>query len=86
MPISNERVLEAALRVWNDRGFSRTTLKHIAETLGLGELSLQRRFGSKHALMQSAFAYAMDEFCRDCMADGDLRSDLVHLANAASDY
>lgn len=82
MAISNQRILEAALTVWNDRGFSHTTLRRVGEAVGVGELTLLRRYGSKEELIRSAFMHAADEFCSDCTASGDLRSDLVRLVEA----
>lgn len=82
MMVPDQRIFEAVLTVWNDRGFSRTTLKRVGEAVGLGEATLLRRFGSKEKLIRSAFTQAAEEFCRDCTASGDLRSDLTRLVEA----
>jgi AcrR family transcriptional regulator len=77
--VSDQQIFEAVLVVWNNRGFSQTTLKRIGEAAGLGELTLLRRFGSKEELVRLAFTHAVEEFCRECTASDDLRSDLVRL-------
>jgi AcrR family transcriptional regulator len=80
--ISDQRIFEAVLVVWNNRGFSQTTLKRVGEAAGLGELALSRRFGSKDELVRLAFTHAVEEFCRECTASGDLRSDLARFVEA----
>lgn len=45
-----EEILEAALRTVAEKGYSRATIRELAETVGLSKTGLLHHFGSKEAL------------------------------------
>ena len=55
-PVSRERILEAASRVYAMHGFRGATTRRIAIEAGVNEVTLFRTFGSKGALLEAVLA------------------------------
>jgi len=55
-PVSRERILEAAARVYALHGFRGATTRLIANEAGVNEVTLFRTFGSKSALIEAVLA------------------------------
>lgn len=55
-PVSRERILEAAARVYAQHGFRGATTRLIANEAGVNEVTLFRSFGSKNALIEAVLA------------------------------
>lgn len=55
-PVSRERILEAAARVYALHGFRGATTRLIANEAGVNEVTLFRTFGSKGALIEAVLA------------------------------
>jgi len=55
-PVSRERILEAAARVYAMHGFRGATTRLIATEAGVNEVTLFRTFGSKSALIEAVLA------------------------------
>jgi AcrR family transcriptional regulator len=56
IPVSRERILEAASRVYAMHGFRGATTRLIANEAGVNEVTLFRTFGSKSALIEAVLA------------------------------
>lgn len=56
IPVSRERILEAAARVYAMHGFRGATTRLIANEAGVNEVTLFRTFGSKGALIEAVLA------------------------------
>ncbi len=56
-PVSRERILEAAARVYALHGFRGATTRLIANEAGVNEVTLFRTFGSKSALIEAVLAH-----------------------------
>lgn len=54
--LSDQRMFEAAIRLINERGTQKTTLKDIGELAGYSRGMANYRFGSKDGLMQELFS------------------------------
>ncbi|WP_240030596.1 helix-turn-helix domain-containing protein [Thermus scotoductus] len=52
----SERLLLAALELLAERGYRGATTKEIARRVGVNEVTLFRRFGSKEALLRAALS------------------------------
>ena len=57
IPVSRERILEAAARVYALHGFRGATTRLIANEAGDNEVTLFRTFGSKSALIEAVLAH-----------------------------
>ena len=51
--------MDAALRVFTERGFARATTREIAATAGVAEGTIYRHFADKHALFREVFVSVM---------------------------
>ncbi|WP_375387033.1 TetR/AcrR family transcriptional regulator [uncultured Amnibacterium sp.] len=72
-----EQLLAAAMEVFAEQGFGRTTLRAIAERAGTGHLSLIHHFGSKEVLYQRVLErrVELDRAARKAVgADADVAS------------
>jgi AcrR family transcriptional regulator len=82
---TKERIFEAALAVFSEKGFAAATTRAVAERAGVNEVTLFRHFGSKENLLQEAIvrysplAMLTDTF--DSELTGDPRQDLTHIAH-----
>jgi AcrR family transcriptional regulator len=86
MAISEGRILEAALQVWNQRGYFRATIKRIAAAAEVAEATVQQRFGTKANLMNAALALEVGRFSDSLSRSGDLRTDLINLMKVYDYY
>ena len=65
---TKEKILDAALELFSEKGFKATTTKAIAEKAGVNEVTLFRYFGSKDKL----FLAIIDR-------EADVRMDIIHM-------
>ncbi|TLM99446.1 MAG: TetR/AcrR family transcriptional regulator [Actinobacteria bacterium] len=71
---TGERILAAAAELFGERGYAATTTKAIAETAGVNEVTLFRRFGSKRGVLQAlgeSWQARMAGFVVDELPEGD---------------
>lgn len=75
--IPDGQLLEAALEVITSRGYARATTREIAQSAGVNEVTLFRRFGSKKQLLKAAIAHEAVSLESDNLHySGDLETDL----------
>lgn len=75
--IEDERILEVALDVIAERGYTGATTRRIAEAAGINEVTLFRRFGNKKNLLMEAAAHeARQASVAQVEYTGDLKVDL----------
>lgn len=53
-------IVDAALKVFAEKGFRRLSLRQIAEEIGTNHVALQYHFGSKDALLEAVIAHRED--------------------------
>lgn len=61
MKDTHELILKAGVKVFSKKGYSEATTKEISLESGLSEMTLFRRFESKHELFIQALRYALDQ-------------------------
>ncbi len=59
--ISRQKLLDAAIRVYQAHGFRGATTRRIADEAGVNEITIFRLFGSKGALIEAALQAEQDE-------------------------
>lgn len=57
----NDRILDAAARVYCETGFRGTTTRRVAQEAGVNEITLFRHFGTKEALVKAALRVSHQE-------------------------
>jgi AcrR family transcriptional regulator len=76
-PLTRQRIAEAAIGLFAEKGVDRTTMKDIAQALGVSEPALYRYHASKEALYTSAFLEAYERIAREavetCLREPDFR-------------
>ena len=81
---TRQRILEAALQLFSERGYDGATTRAIASLAGVNEVTLFRHFGSKKSLFQAVLrnnsALPGLEFALRERLTGDYRQDLLILA------
>lgn len=81
---TREKLVEAALTVFSEKGYEAASTKLISEYAGVNETTLFRHFGNKENLFREVLAsmgpisYLTEEL--DQRLTGDLREDLTYLA------
>ena len=55
-PATNDKILDAAILLFSERGYERTSLKQIAQAVGLTESAIYRHFKGKEALLAEIIA------------------------------
>jgi len=72
------QILNAALEVIADRGYSGATTRQIAAAAGVNEVTLFRRYGSKIGLLKAAMARDAERFSQQggVSYTGDVQADL----------
>lgn len=55
---TKERIFEAALDLFAEKGYDRTSVRQIAAAVGLTESAVYRHFSAKEAILDAIFAYA----------------------------
>jgi AcrR family transcriptional regulator len=77
---TRHRILEAAARVFAEKGYARATTRLLAEAAGVNEVTIFRHFGSKQGLFSAIIeAYAAPALNTAMAAQltGDYRQDLL---------
>jgi AcrR family transcriptional regulator len=82
--LSDQRMFEAAIRLINERGTQKTTLKDIGEMAGYSRGMANYRFGSKDGLMQELFSRFDDRWKEHLGSYVDSRSGIDAVLAAAS--
>lgn len=93
---TRQRIIEAGLRLFLDRGYASTTVQGIAEAAGVAPATIYQAFGTKHAVLAAAldFTVAGDDTAlavldRDWVADARREKNrgrqLRLIVNGASD-
>jgi AcrR family transcriptional regulator len=59
---TRERVLDAAIRLFADRGFEACTMRHLGAAVGIKAPALYNHFASKEVLLGEAVEYTLREF------------------------
>lgn len=81
---TRQRIIEAALGVFSDKGYEAASTREIAVGAGVSEITLFRHFGNKENLFREALeSRAPVSLLTESLAQrmtGDLREDLTHLA------
>jgi AcrR family transcriptional regulator len=79
-PVTDERMFDAALAVLAQRGYAGATTRRIAETAGVNEATLFRRFGDKRQLILAAIHADIPRLTQGALtASGDLEADLIRV-------
>ncbi|MCE5335904.1 MAG: TetR/AcrR family transcriptional regulator [Desulfobacteraceae bacterium] len=74
---TKERILEAALEVFAQKGFHSATTDEIAERAGVGKGTLYRYFETKETLFQELVRLRLDELERKIVAANDGHDDVL---------
>lgn len=75
-----QQILEAVVELINQQGLVGVTTKLIAQTAGVNEVTLFRRFGNKDNLVKAALKYQISKFSEETLYySGDLKEDLIDL-------
>lgn len=81
---TRQRILDAALQLFSERGYDRATTRAIAAQAGVNEVTLFRQFSSKKNLFQAMLKHNSAlpglEFTLRQSLTGDYRQDLLILA------
>jgi AcrR family transcriptional regulator len=76
-PLTRQRIAEAAIGLFAQKGVDRTTMKDVAQALGVSEPALYRYHASKEALYTSAFLEAYERIAREvaeiCLRESNFR-------------
>lgn len=79
---TDERILEAALALFAEKGF-RATTKEIAKKAMVSEATIFRNFGSKEGLMQNILMKPEPDSTKAFReTSGDVKHDLQHIGNS----
>jgi AcrR family transcriptional regulator len=81
--VTRQRILQAALKLFGQRGYTRTTTRALAAEAGVNEVTLFRHFGSKKNLLLAAvelFNEAGLAGSFEQELSGDYARDIAHLA------
>ena len=82
-PLQEAPILNAALNVLTERGYTGATTKLIAEAAGVGEVTLFRKFGSKDALLLTAMQREVAKLAEEMVHyTGDVEADLLRIVSA----
>jgi AcrR family transcriptional regulator len=82
---TEDRIIDAALSLWREGGFSAVTTRAVAARAGVNEVTLFRHFSSKEGLLRAAAGRAAGRSVPDPSRDGasvDLAADLARWARA----
>jgi AcrR family transcriptional regulator len=84
--VTDERMFDAALTVLAQRGYAGATTRRIAESAGVNEATLFRRFGDKRQLILAAIHADLARLARVGLTfSGDLEADLIRVVEYYSD-
>lgn len=76
-PTTKERILEAALEIFSQKGFHTATTDEIAERAGVGKGTLYRHFETKEKLFEELVRLRLDELEREAGAIIDGNDDVL---------
>jgi AcrR family transcriptional regulator len=80
--ISDEEILNAALDVITEHGYTAATTRRISAAAGINEVTLFRRFGSKKNLLITAIEQEVENFIAAGLEyTGDLEADLLRIVH-----
>lgn len=74
---AKERVLEAALQVFSEKGFHQATVEEIADRAGVGKGTLYRYFSSKETLFNELVTLRLEELEKSAFAVLDGQDDVL---------
>ena len=74
---TKERILDAALEVFSEKGFHSATVDEIAERAGVGKGTLYRHFSNKETLFNDLVRLRIEDLERDVLAVLDDRDDVL---------
>ncbi len=85
---TREKILEAAIDLMSQKGFSSTTTKEIAKTAGVSEMTLFRKYKNKQEILDSVIEKYTSSFrAKKIFSENDLVYDLeFDLANISRTY
>jgi AcrR family transcriptional regulator len=79
-PVTDATMFDAALTVLAERGYVGATTRRIAETAGINEVTLFRRFGDKQQLILAAIHADISRLADNGLTTtGDIEADLVRV-------
>jgi AcrR family transcriptional regulator len=82
-PVAADRILDAVLDVWRERGYEAATTAEIARRAGIGEVTLFRRYDDKAGLFAAALVREASSLRDGAPAlSGDVDADLLAVATA----
>lgn len=82
--INDEQIFQAIIETITEYGYSGATTRQIAETAGISEVTLFRKFNNKASMVNSAVAAMIKkiDFVSATQYSGDIRSDLIRVIEA----
>jgi AcrR family transcriptional regulator len=81
--IDEEQLFKAVLQIWVRKGYAGTTTKRVAESAGVNEATLYRRYGDKAELVCRALSDQIERVpLRQLQATDDVRHDLLAIVDA----
>ena len=82
--IDDDQIFQAIIETITEYGYSGATTRQIAETAGISEVTLFRKFTNKATMVNSAVAALIKKIDFDSVTQysGDLRSDLIKVIKA----
>lgn len=79
-PITDQQILDAALDVIVQRGYTGATTREIAAAAGINEVTLFRRFGNKEKLMRAVVEQEAERFAAAGVKySGNVEADLLRV-------
>jgi AcrR family transcriptional regulator len=89
-PDSRDRILDAAERLFADKGFAATSMRHIAQGAGVNVATLYYHCGSKEQLFVSIYARVIERMsawvAETFEAGDDFRTIVIQLVDRVVDY
>jgi len=76
-PHVDQRILDAALELFAQRGWTGMTMDGVAQCAHTGKTSLYTRWPSRHDLLAAAFRSYLDEFTLDVEEPASVRDQLI---------
>lgn len=82
--IAEQQIFEAVMEIVAERGYAGATTRQIAESAGVSEVTLFRKFGSKAELVKRAITALINQtgFESATQYTGDIRADLLRVLQA----
>jgi len=82
--INDDQIFQAIMETITEYGYSGATTRQIAETAGISEVTLFRKFNNKASMVNSAVAAMIKniDFESATQYSGDIRSDLIRVIEA----